>query len=31
MPPKWIQTKSTLYTQDSDNMAAYERKKDLGY
>ncbi|KFE35454.1 galactofuranose ABC transporter, galactofuranose-binding protein YtfQ [Thioclava atlantica] len=31
MPPKWIQTKSTLYTQDSDNMAAYDRKKDLGY
>ncbi|TQS70831.1 ABC transporter substrate-binding protein [Rhodobacteraceae bacterium] len=30
-PEKWIQTDSTLFTQDDDNEAAYENKKALGY
>ncbi|MDF0603738.1 ABC transporter substrate-binding protein [Psychromarinibacter sp. C21-152] len=31
VPPKFIQTESTLYTQDDDPMAEYEKRKDLGY
>ncbi|MCA1971441.1 MAG: ABC transporter substrate-binding protein [Caenispirillum sp.] len=31
MPPKFIQTESTLYTQADDPMAVYEAKKNLGY
>ncbi|SDY30197.1 galactofuranose ABC transporter, galactofuranose-binding protein YtfQ [Citreimonas salinaria] len=31
MPEKFIQTESTLYTQDDDPMAEYEARKDLGY
>ncbi len=31
VPPKWIQTESRLYTQDDDNQAIYENKKNLGY
>ncbi|SPJ22652.1 galactofuranose ABC transporter, galactofuranose-binding protein YtfQ [Palleronia abyssalis] len=30
-PEKFIQTESTLYTQDDDPMAEYEARKDLGY
>ncbi|GGB19544.1 galactofuranose ABC transporter, galactofuranose-binding protein YtfQ [Allosediminivita pacifica] len=30
-PPKFIQTDSTLYTQDDDPMAEFEKRKDLGY
>lgn len=31
VPPKWIQTESRLYTAKDDNMAVYEKKKNLGY
>ncbi|MBS1301736.1 galactofuranose ABC transporter, galactofuranose-binding protein YtfQ [Loktanella sp. SALINAS62] len=30
-PEKFIQTESTLYTQDDDPMGEYEARKDLGY
>jgi ABC-type sugar transport system substrate-binding protein len=30
-PPKWIQTKSKLYTAADDPQKIYESKKDLGY
>lgn len=31
VPPKWIQSKSRLYTQEDDAMAIYNEKKGLGY